>query len=265
VDDLKNLKFRISCADAFFHAIEKRSDKADTDAVLFSLWNEFILLANEITYLFETEHCIGNTALAREMFEILLYYNYIMKDQSDFRAKCYIYYTLLDELKAAIFLKEGTDEYNKLVSINPSLSFFKDLDKDIVKHISEMEAVINRAKYDEVRNAVSTKNKTWYSVASGINNIRDLSKEVNMEDKYITLYNIYCKQTHGMRVIRNAFYKNKLPDKYIDCSTMITNAILSFMSYYSNKFDIKQEIKDTLIDSGFLDLVMKSQGLEPDS
>ena len=253
---LEDLEFKISRADAFFHAIEKKANKTNTDTVLFSLWNEVIQLASEIAYLYKAERCIGDIALAREMFEIVLYYNYIMKDNSDFRAKCYMYYTYIAELKAARFLKEGTSEYNELISINPSLSFFKDADEDICKHISEIEVIINSAQYDEVRSAnKNNKNKKWYSISSGINNIRELSREVNMEAQYLILYDYYCNQTHGMRTIRNSFDKNKSSDRHAGCSAMITNSIIAFIKYYSNKIDIKQEVKEEPADSGFFDRI----------
>ncbi|CEP94639.1 Uncharacterised protein [[Clostridium] sordellii] len=235
-----------------FNLINDKGISKKSDTVIIFIFRELLETADGIKSLFQGSSINISDILIRNLFELSLSLNYILseKDLIDKRALSY-------EVSA---IRKKIDMYEKLnVNYEGNESFKKILGDEILGNIDadklydaaeNLKSIFDKypeyREVDEYRTAKKNKiNKKrrfpkdpkWYQIYSEASSIRALSRLLDMEKYYLTLYNFWSNKVHGgsamdgFIVVDNEpiIYNPKIPKKPSDVANKL-ELIQTFMS-----------------------------------
>lgn len=147
--------------------------------------------------------------LARSLFEIFLYIEYIFK--ADLKRRCYAYMlsSVLDFIK---YHESILNEFSGQKGARRQ-SLDENRRNDILSLIADKKTIFEVPGYDDAysyyetetanRKAKGVRKKldAWYSYYDGPANLRDLSRELGIEHVYQLFYSKYSKLAHGNEAI----------------------------------------------------------------
>lgn len=220
----------------------------EVDSVLLGLALTINGINTSILKLNSLKHHYGIDSLIRTAFENYVSLKYISEEDSEMRAKRYIFtrklteYHLADKLlkednsgnKIREFLNYTTQDAANLVS--------EKLDNTLREEIEHI--MINELGFQNLRKP------TWYNENGKIPNLKVLCDRLELSVDYDLIYNILSKEAHGM----DAFSSYNFSDKGIQIqamqknisffanlgSSMTYNSLINIYEFFDHKVKIKE-------------------------
>jgi hypothetical protein len=233
---------------------QEKNQKKYSDTVIAFLLHSSLETLDGIKALFAASSITVSKTLVRNLFEHMLYFDYIFLDNNLIveRALSYHVIDILKRIKSYKLLdfNDTTYENERRIIGEDNLSNIPQ--QDILKRIKNLEAQFTKYPeyanvYNEVLNnkryAKSKYIPEWYNLYSDAESIRGLSKLLKMEKFYITLYSDFSNKVHPGDAMR-AFIVNKdksisvrnpkIPYNTLEVSNIISNSLTFSSSIYSH-------------------------------
>lgn len=152
--------------------------------------------------------------VARSLFEASIYLEWILKDDSDEKAKCFYVSNLRAERTWALRAIKGTPESQVFKTQTEGLDYdmhtnYPALESEAKKHLEEVNRILSQPelraideKFDE-KKYKRKREPFWYS-GYGLSSIRQIAKIIERTVEYDLFYSLTSKVTHS------ASYKNHI-------------------------------------------------------
>lgn len=209
-----------------FSLISIDEDSKLSDTVIIFLFREILETIDGIKSLFQGSSINISDILFRNLFELTLYLKYILSDTNSITKRALSYDVCNIQEKISMYEKlnikcEGNVKFKKVLG-NEILDNFnpEHLNEliDNLKNILEKYPEYKKVNDDRtaVKNKINKPNKPeidpkWYQIYSKASSIRALSRLVDMEKYYLTLYCIWSKKTHGISAMDGFVVINNEP------------------------------------------------------
>lgn len=172
-----------------------------------------VLLKQVVSMVDAIEILVSNGAIqtahlqARTLFEASLYIDWILKEESEKRARYYYVSNLRNQRLWALRFITGTREKESFLQVTSDLGKYlnledANLEKEARKQLSEIERVLGQSSFNEINKEFEAKRnrKTgvevyWYKVL-GITSIRKLAENVGHLAEYDIYYSRSSQVTH---------------------------------------------------------------------
>ncbi|MCK8494608.1 DUF5677 domain-containing protein [Spirosoma sp. RP8] len=202
----------------------KRNEIEITDVVVTSMFRRILEIVDSISILLKEGAADPCKVLLRSLFEIVLSFEYLLKEDTKRRAQCYRYSTYNKQL---IFNKRHSPKHPSYKDYQQSYSrgqVFKNVPTvpDLEGRIEELQKLIDRPDYAEIKaEFVRVGNGSWFTPFSDLTNrnskgkptllkkIQDLAEYLNKFDLYEILYKDWSNSVHGSDTITGTFFMNK--------------------------------------------------------
>jgi Family of unknown function (DUF5677) len=212
---LKILKKLIKEADKVYIRVischfqkEEEKEFGITDAVVLGLLENLINHSKSIVILLENKHYSSLDTILRTVFENYVYLTFILKKDTDKRAKSYAYSTRLKEISLFNSLTEDSIEGNnmrKFISVSKN------------KLSSDLSDKMDQVYQNEIKNiylndiGMKRVEQKWYNLDNKTNNFKKLCSSLGLSEKYELIYSMLSSEIHAKDAIRNfLFEENKV-------------------------------------------------------
>jgi hypothetical protein len=152
----------------------------------------------------------ANTAniLLRSLFETSLNLGFILENAQfhEDRASCYRAFRQIQRLKIHKRYDPATPEgvaFHRILDEDPRLNAAVFPRRDLSKERTEIERLLNGTEYKpfwDRYKAMKPKPRQWYTLYSGVENLRDLTKLIRRESEYALFYNQTSEIAHASDV-----------------------------------------------------------------
>ncbi len=226
----------------------ERSEKKLADAVVLSVMlKQAVSLLDSISIL--TSKCAVTASYLplRGLFESFVYIQWVLKENTEFRAAAYYYWDIRRQLSWARSAKAGTDEERKFrmdVSDAPwfRADLFDGLQSQVDQTIGNLEKKLTAPELKDVHTQFDRLRKTgkrvkdWYTL-DGVENLRDMAKVIGSQAMYRVFYSHFSESTHGGSIARHmSFRKGEVlfePVRNpIDWDQVVRNALTFIFQVY---------------------------------
>jgi len=164
------------------------------DAVITGLIENILNHTKSIIILIENSHHTSLDSLLRTIFENYVHLRYILKDDSELRAKSYVYSTRLSEFQMIDKLKEQS-------LIGRKIRDFVRVSLEQITQTYQSKTDPSRRERIEKRyiNDIGMKRleQKWYNLDGKTNSFKKLCKSLDLEAEYEIVYSILSKEVHG--------------------------------------------------------------------
>ncbi|MCI0615210.1 DUF5677 domain-containing protein [bacterium] len=184
------------------------SDRQIADIIILP-----VLLKHVVTMLDGIEILVSQGAIfsahvpARSHFEACLYIKWILKDDSETRAKQYYIWHLRQKRNWAKRIIKGHKEHEKffksIAKFGPGLKKKQEaLENEAKKQVKEIDRLLNSAVYEEIDKEFENRETkgspvSWFT-PRGPRSISDLASRLDHRAEYDILYSHYSKIMHGV-------------------------------------------------------------------
>lgn len=243
---------------------KKRGKKMElSDGAIIGLYEQIVQKSEDLYCLIENERFASGSIILRVIFEEYVYLRYILKKRTHVNelAESYFRYTRLQEKEIynAIIADNETGEkirdtlkFNDIHSAKSSLdSNFRNNNFDTFEDFYDnLSNKYKKIRPDIVTRRGNNKERIWYNYNGKINNLRELCKELDIENLYVLVYKVFSANTHGNRVIESieidgdlCFFKPiKVADDEIAAS-MISTILWDLNADIYNYYDMYAALK----------------------
>ncbi|NVD83753.1 hypothetical protein HV395_01700 [Enterococcus faecium] len=170
--------------------------------------------ARDIVYLLEEKRIGSIEIILRSMLEQYVSLIYILKDQTQLKAKLFIYSFKIQKFEKMLNTMKFMETTDKYDTSENELIREKELKKIQEKfpQINSIEDYIYYLKnlYDEIKPHKPARKRNvhyekWYNINGKINSMKDLMNEINMSDaEYEFMYKLSSMDVHGISAFGNA-------------------------------------------------------------
>lgn len=221
-------------------AYKRAYAKADreTQYVIVSIFLKVVEMMDGVHMLFREAICTPANVLLRAEFESLLSLEYVLKEDTDRRARCYIFMSLLEQLDDYELFHGDTEKgvafrsrcHEKGINLAP------DREADITAE--ECRARIESIDFEEIRSYYDALPKgvrnsvirpAWYSLLKGPKNLYFLAKECQRELQYECLYPEWSRTAHGKDVYR-VLHKHTAQSAYVRLRDCIDHSTMGYFA-----------------------------------
>ncbi|HHQ6406877.1 TPA: DUF5677 domain-containing protein [Enterococcus faecium] len=230
------------------YSIEKKGNSQEIepeDIVIITLQNSILNKARDIVYLLERKRIGSIEIILRSMLEQYVSLIYILKDQTQLKAKLFIYSFKIQKFEKILNTMKFMENTDKYDTSQNELIREKELKKIQEKfpQINSIEDYIHYLKnlFDEIKpHKTANKNnlyyEKWYNINGKINNMKDLMKEINMSDaEYEFMYKLSSMDVHGISAFGNV---KATPDELVLESSLdikLLESIMTSFLFFSSK------------------------------
>jgi len=178
---------------------DSSNKKLEDTIVIGVLLRQVISMIDAIEVLVSKAATGAANLQARSAFEASLYIDWMLKGESERKAKYYYVSNLRNRQLWAIRLREGTAEKEAFLAAFKDFEKyinnidFKSVEKQAAEEFGEIESLLAKGGWAEINNEFESKKKKtgvepyWYKML-GITSIRRLAKEVNRLGEYYLYY-----------------------------------------------------------------------------
>jgi len=206
----------------FLIKVSEIESKNEFDFTVISFVNYFLELENAMDSLIKSKNSIGMMYILRGKYEVFLQFRYLIEHYSDFdkcnqRAKCYLYFHLLQERD----WYKKLDKKEDIKRLNEKILSYADIE-------TEYKKAEKRSKYP-----------SWFTLFDGPSNFAKLEEHLGHKNKENHLYALASQICHGKTIIRNMVY-----DIYDDIEVWknISDCLFSEFSAFLLPFAINHKI-----------------------
>lgn len=230
------------------------NSKNHSDSVIIFLLRSSLETLDGIKALFESSSIRPSKSLVRNLFEHMLYFDYIFSEKNlvHERALSYEVIDILKRIKNYKLLDFNDTTYEKERNIIGIKNFPNISKEKLSEIIINLENIFQKySDYNTIYNKVLKnkkyhKSKTipaWYSLYSEATTIRELCKLLNMEMFYLTLYSDLSNKVHPGDAMRAIIGNNdntltirnpKIPYDTLEVATIISNTLTFSSTIYSH-------------------------------
>lgn len=217
-ESLKNFVYESKkLSDNIIENRKKRGKKMElSDGAIIGLYEQIVQKSEDLYYLIENERFASGSIILRVIFEEYVYLRYILKKRAHVNelAESYFRYTRLQEKEIynAIIADNETGEkirdtleFNDIHSAKSSLdsNFRNNNFRTFEDFYDNLSNKYKKIRPDIVTRRGNNKERIWYNYNGKINNLRELCKELDIENLYVLVYKVFSANTHGNRVIES--------------------------------------------------------------
>jgi len=192
----------------------KESDhiSGDEKIVALVLLRKILELIDSISILIGKSSVDSSKIILRSLLEVLFETEYLLKEDSEKRAKCLMVWYMNKLIKSRtkydptttegqIFYEElKQDQMLKDINVSGLTEFGKALSEKLEEEISDLKNILeDYGPYQKEYERLAEKSKTapWYKMFQGPNNAYELAKEVDLGGYYETLFRTFSDTTHS--------------------------------------------------------------------
>lgn len=193
----------------------------DEKIVALVLLRKTLDLLDSISILISKSSIDSSKILLRSLLEVLFETEYLLKEDSEKRAKClmvwYMNKLIKNRFKHDPSTTEGKIFYAKLkqdqmLKGSGIDEFSRDLSHKLQKEISDIQKILKdyedfQKEYDKI--IAKNKNTPWYSMFNGPNNAYELAAEVDLGGLYETLFRTFSDTTHSNDLFEKVLNPNE--------------------------------------------------------
>lgn len=184
--------------------------------VAFSLFRRFIELLDSISILIKNSCISPAKILLRSLFEILLFFEYLIEDRNLYELRAYDYLFFLKKKDIYLYRRfiKGDPLYNEYIKKFDNDNLLKKpimpTSKSDINRIREIvrkkQKILNNNiyyqrslnSYKDYEISKKRKPKWWFNLHDGPNDIYDLAKKMRREAQYEILYKNFSGYVHGI-------------------------------------------------------------------
>lgn len=196
---------------------EKQIEFGLHDGAIYGLIIEFRKKSMSALYLLENNLTSGVGSLIRSLFEITIYLEFIVKNDSVNRGTAFWLDYKLTQVKLFSLLKGNSKESRETRA-------FLQMDLDDFLRESESyfpEDSVDKweKQYDKLLPRKDKRPRKWYDFDGRTKNFYDLCKSMNKIGEYNTIFRIFSQNTHSSDVSRNL----NIGENYLEVESQVDN------------------------------------------
>ncbi len=179
-------------------------------AVLFL--RNFLGLIDAISLLIRNSSVEPCNSLMRTSLETLFYLEYLLKEDQEKRALCFLVWNTHRNIKLYNKVDGGSELYKRLQAKYANDKFLKNVNPTVLKELVKplllnAEEMLKLPSYKPIeaeyqRTKAIKKNPDWFTLFDGPKNIEDLANKSDFSGLYEVLYRSWSNSVHGTDIIQ---------------------------------------------------------------